>query len=75
MVATQLMPEGPPAPPAVVWQAMARPVEGSWNQAVLVVPLAETPTAWKLGFARICDCAAGISASVSPAPATRAAAA
>jgi hypothetical protein len=73
LTATQWIPDGPGVE-AVVWHAMARLVDGSWNQAVLLVPLDETPTGTKLGLAiaRICDCADGSSASVRAAPEARA---
>lgn len=46
-------------PCETVWQARVWRDEGSWNQTVLVVPLAATPMGMKLGVARIWERAAG----------------
>jgi len=40
------MPLKPLAGAFTVWQAMARPVDGSWNHAVLVLPLLDAPMGW-----------------------------
>ena len=53
------MPVRPVLGVPTVWQAMARPDKGSWNQTVLELPLVEVPIGKKLGFARIWEFAAG----------------
>jgi hypothetical protein len=37
------MPVNPALALPTVWQAIARPDDGSWNQATLAAPLAEVP--------------------------------
>ena len=63
-----------PPGPSTARQATAWRVDGSWNQAVLELPLAATPIATQDGLALICDLA-GLSATEIPATATVAASA
>ncbi len=51
---------------ATVWHASACLDDGSWNQAVLELPLEDTPMGTQLGAALICDRAFGDQNNMSP---------